>query len=245
MKITAQRKLASPKRSLAFTLIELLVVIAIIAILAAMLMPALSRAKEKGRRIACLNNLRQLGITLKLYIEDNDGQFPPRAVSGRWPQQLYGTYGNVTLLLCPSDRPGRPATLEANANLAADAAPRSYLINGWNDYWAGKFGVTGWGALEGLMLTGAMKESIILHSSETAVLGEKRNDAGDYYMDMLENDGNDFTGILEQGRHDAGRGSNYSFGDGGVRYLKVHTGLYPLNLWAISDADRQLYRVVP
>jgi prepilin-type N-terminal cleavage/methylation domain-containing protein len=239
MKIMNRKHLASLEME-AFTLIELLVVIAIIAILAAMLLPALSRAKEAGKRIACLNNLKQLSLSAQMYVNDNHGFYPPRSYSDRWPDKFYDNYGkSVKMLLCPDD-PANPATGSGTAtnNLPADAAPRSYFINGWNDFFNDSLSAGDFTTYMAGDYPNGLKENSIIHVSDTILLGEKLPNMGDYYMDLLEDAGNDFTGILDQGKHSSKAGSNYALTDGSASYMKSYADLYPLNLWCISDANR-------
>lgn len=235
----------SPKTRWAFTLIELLVVIAIIAILAGMLLPSLGKAKEAGRRIACVNNLRQLALSMTMYADDNEGRYPVRSGVVRWPHRLWDGYKDFRILLCPSDR--NPTSHGGDAkNYPADTMPRSYIVNGWNDFFQTTLAPLDWAAFKNATYPGTMPETAVRHPSDTIMFGEKETKSGHYYMDFYEGNGNDIDEV-EQSRHmgagpgSRSGGSNYAFVDGGARYLRFERSLTPINLWAVTDLWRAPY----
>lgn len=114
-----------------FTLIELLVVIAIIAILAAILFPVFAKVREKARQTTCSSNLKQLGLALTQYVQDNDETFPGGQhgnTDGRgWAGAIYPYVKSVGMYKCPDDSTGNMTNVDGKGETDY---PISYGLNG-------------------------------------------------------------------------------------------------------------------
>ena len=128
------------RKRLGFTLIELLVVIAIIAILAAILFPVFAKAREKARQGTCLSNLKQIGLSTTMYVQDYDGKWCPspyaRADVVGWsvelaamaPQaQIMPYVKNVQIFVCPSRTTPNGWTISGHAAFGSAAYPDIFL----------------------------------------------------------------------------------------------------------------------
>ena len=138
------------RRRSGFTLIELLVVIAIIAILAAILFPVFAQAREKARQASCLSNMKQIGLSMTMYVQDYDETFPCNPWNGQpvgtadndygkpeyvtrfcWYWQLYPYTKSRKIWVCPSDPNPKsaPAGYDPKPDIWGVPTPNSYGVN--------------------------------------------------------------------------------------------------------------------
>jgi prepilin-type N-terminal cleavage/methylation domain-containing protein len=193
----------TPPRARGFTLIELLVVIAIIAILAGILLPALSNAKARGQRAYCMNNMRQIGIFFHYFTDDNDDYFPAhrnqgtaigdsdsnKSLTNWWGTAIVGSdMGRSNLFRCPNaPNPKKPKKEDDGTiwSWAFDCHRVGYGYNGWflgkhpysinpMDALTETISINSGGQTYVFNSYGRFKRSRVRSPSESLLIGDKR-----------------------------------------------------------------------
>lgn len=186
----------SRRNRTAFTLIELLVVIAVIAILAALLLPALSRAKSAAKRTACLNNVRQVGLAIRLYADEHNDQLD------YYTNNVYYTYKDCIL-------PYIGPTNSVQTNFAVFACPEdtSFYAISLSDY--SSYGFNGADRSEGDFGMAGQKFATVHDPARTALNGEISGGIGVSWHDG------------KSGQHDNALNIG-GFVDGHAAYIKIY-----------------------
>ncbi|MHB9037417.1 MAG: type II secretion system protein [Armatimonadota bacterium] len=216
-----------------FTLIELLVVIAIIAILAAILFPVFTSAKEQAKMTQCMDNMRQLGSALMLYTQDNADKLPwqaddtgyntairsggvkggvlgsVNAAPANWVTSLYKFSKSKNIFACPNARPWSGAAA-GDPSLPTAETRISYMFNG---------------------IALGKRASVCMHPSRTALIRELNVLLCLQYCRPTRTgaDANVYGGYVMHYLGSPNRGSNFTFADGHVKFKQQSTVTYNPN----------------